>query len=257
MRNLRNRLVPAAIALALGAVQVDAHAARATRLAVTVTDPSGTPIPTAVIRYDGDASWYGVNSITGVHKETAMYPGRTTLEFHPGLALSMTFTASGFAQMKVDHVLAKKGLNRLAVVLTPVDSSPGPLQSVLVADAELDGVVRAARDSLTGTSTSGHADAYRSVDEQLKRVSRLPPDVRLPALAELHELRALLAYRIWSTHNRLHPQASLEPTGELEASRQRSVAASHEWMQVLERMDRDQDRAQQLCLSAQRRDQEC
>jgi hypothetical protein len=71
---------------------------------ITVTDPLGKPIPTAVIRHPEEADRHPVNSVDGSWEESVLYlPDGSELPFTPGLSLILEITAPGFEGRMVQY----------------------------------------------------------------------------------------------------------------------------------------------------------
>ncbi len=85
---------------------------------MTVKDPEGRPIPTAVIRHPDEADRHRVNSLTGTWEETKLYmPDGSELIFTPGMTIQFEVSAPGYLTRIVQYDIRKRK-NQVPVVLT-------------------------------------------------------------------------------------------------------------------------------------------
>ena len=76
---------------------------------VTVLDPDGKPIPTAVIRQSEEADRHRVNSLTGSWEESKLYlPDGSEMVFTPGMTIQLEVSAPGYVTQVIQYDIRKR-----------------------------------------------------------------------------------------------------------------------------------------------------
>lgn len=76
---------------------------------VQVLDPTGAPIPTAVVRHPEEAERHRVNTVTGTWEGNVLYlPDGTMIKFEKGMELTFEISAPGFVTETVRYVVRKR-----------------------------------------------------------------------------------------------------------------------------------------------------
>lgn len=108
--------LPLALALLLG-LGAPARAAKdkyadGVPVKVTVLDPAGEPVPTAVIRHPDEADRHRVNSLTGSWEESKLYlPDGSELIFTPGMSIQLEVSAPGYLTQIIQYDIRKRKNN--------------------------------------------------------------------------------------------------------------------------------------------------
>lgn len=88
---------------------------------VQVSDPSGVPIPTAVVRHPDEADRHRVNTETGQWKANVLYlPDGSELVFEKGMELEFEVSAPGYQNVRVKYFVRKRK-NLVPVTLTKME----------------------------------------------------------------------------------------------------------------------------------------
>jgi hypothetical protein len=99
---------------------------------ITVLDPDGNPIPTAVVRHPDEADRRRVNSVTGVWEESILYlPDGSELRFVPGMTLNFEISAPGFITFVASYDVRKRN-NKLEVTLQPMEIEEEAIDEPLI-----------------------------------------------------------------------------------------------------------------------------
>ena len=116
--------LPLALALLLG-LGAPARAAKdkyadGVPVQVTVLDPEGEPIPTAVIRHPDEADRHRVNSVDGSWEASVLYmPDGTELRFAPRMTVELEISAPGFVTQVLSYQVRRRH-NVVEVKLAPL-----------------------------------------------------------------------------------------------------------------------------------------
>ena len=99
---------------------------------VTVLDPEGEPIPTAVIRHPDEADRHRVNSLTGSWEESKLYmPDGSELVFVPGMSIQLEVSAPGFVTQIIQYDIRKRK-NHFEVTLPVMDLDDSDIDEPLL-----------------------------------------------------------------------------------------------------------------------------
>lgn len=99
---------------------------------VTVVDPQGLPISTAVVRHPEEADRHRVNSLTGVWEADVLYmPDGSELVFTPGTTLTLEVSAPGFMTQIIQYDVRKRR-NRIEVTLPVLELDESGIEEPLI-----------------------------------------------------------------------------------------------------------------------------
>lgn len=99
---------------------------------ITVLDPEGSPIPTAVVRHPDEADRRRVNSVTGVWEDSILYlPDGSELRFVPGMTLTFEISAPGFVTFVASYDVRKRN-NKMEVTLQPMEIEEEEIEEPLI-----------------------------------------------------------------------------------------------------------------------------
>lgn len=94
---------------------------------VRVIDPTGNPIPTAVVRHPEEAERHRVNTVTGAWTAKVLYlPDGTAMVFQKGMELEFEVSAPGYQTAHVRYLVRK----RKNVILVNLDPMPEDTEEV-------------------------------------------------------------------------------------------------------------------------------
>ena len=138
-RSLARLLLTAALLTTTASVALVADVAEAKKdkdagvlVRITVLDPEGNPIPTAVVRHPDEADRRRVNSVTGVWEESILYlPDGSELRFVPGMTLTFEISAPGYITFVASYDVRKRN-NKLEVVLQPMEIEEEEIDEPLI-----------------------------------------------------------------------------------------------------------------------------
>ncbi len=125
------------VLVALGVVASPAHAkkdkyADGVPVRVTVVDPDGKPIPTAVVRHPKEADRHRVNSLTGTWEASVLYlPDGSEMIFTPGMSIQLEISAPGYMTQIIQYDIRKRK-NNLEVTLQPLDLGADDLEEPMI-----------------------------------------------------------------------------------------------------------------------------
>lgn len=92
-----------------------------TPVTIRVTDATGVPIQTAVIRYLADQSRHRVNTETGESTESVLYlPDGSELVFDKGMELEFEVSAPGYTSARIKYYVRKRK-NLVPVILEKME----------------------------------------------------------------------------------------------------------------------------------------
>jgi hypothetical protein len=99
---------------------------------VTVLDPEGKPVPTAVIRHPDEADRHRVNSLTGAWEASVLYlPDGTEMHFQPGMTLQLEVSAPGYVTQVIQYEVRKRK-NRIEVSLAAMELDSQGIEEPLI-----------------------------------------------------------------------------------------------------------------------------
>ena len=76
---------------------------------VQVLDPTGSPIPTAVVRHPDEAERHRVNTVTGIWEGNVLYlPDGSMIKFEKGMELAFEVSAPGYVTETVRYLVRKR-----------------------------------------------------------------------------------------------------------------------------------------------------
>ena len=92
-----------------------------TPVKVIVTDDTGEPVATAVIRHPDESDRHRVNAVDGSWETSVLYmPDGSELTFEPGLALRLEISAPGFMTQVIQYDVRKRN-NKIPVTLSRLE----------------------------------------------------------------------------------------------------------------------------------------
>jgi hypothetical protein len=99
---------------------------------VYVTDASGKPIPTAVIRHPDEADRHRVNAVDGSWEASVLYlPDGTELVFQKGVTIELEISAPGYNTMVLQYDV-RKHKNKISVELLPLQLDSEPIEEPVI-----------------------------------------------------------------------------------------------------------------------------
>ena len=99
---------------------------------VTVVDPDGKPIPTAVVRHPKEADRHRVNSLTGAWEASVLYlPDGSEMIFTPGMSIQLEISAPGYMTQIIQYDIRKRK-NNLEVTLQPLDLGADDIEEPMI-----------------------------------------------------------------------------------------------------------------------------
>lgn len=89
-------------------------------VSIKVLDPSGQPVPAAVVRHPLEEERHRVNTVTGEWSASILYlPDGTALVFEKGMQLKFEVSAPGYELATVNYIVRKRK-NNVLVTLNPL-----------------------------------------------------------------------------------------------------------------------------------------